>query len=465
MVEHTKTDMDIMFQCDLVDLLSHLEEINGRGKSIILLIDELNKIGVPLDVETSAFLTKNFLDTEGRYLIFSSHIQFNVDSLWGGPSASLWGGPSASLWGGPSARTVLFAPSGRTIKTLPLPFCTDRTILQNMLDGNNVTDLKITLSVGIPSLLFLMCRPNGIEMTFKERFYDVVRNYLGPRNCHAEQEYIREHRTTLLRGFLSTVVHGARCGGFFEAFSTPVLVPQTVVPANQQLLRFPLPYIPIILQFLGENEGYELYESLRASAESTESGKDWELVIAFSIYIRSLEARYCTPMAGDKSLKGPFEIATNGVEDVKVFTIPDDITTVDAALALIKDTTEEAKTVYIFQLGYAEFPDFDGFVSYRALKRTRDDAPTIHGYQCKLTRGYPAHAVDTRNIARGWFLRGGNTVNTPGRDGWVFPTVDWMQTNLLGFGLRVLHPLEWGSLPNSNGLTDRQQGGMYNICK
>jgi hypothetical protein len=135
-VESTNTDTDYLFQCDLPDLLHRLNEINGKGKTIILLIDELNKMGVPLDPDTSSFLTKTFLDKKGRYLIFSSHVQFYVDDSVDTPGA---------------ANNMLSSPSGRTM-TLPLPFCTDRHVLENMLEGRSVTDLKTTLSVGIPSL-------------------------------------------------------------------------------------------------------------------------------------------------------------------------------------------------------------------------------------------------------------------------------------------------------------------------
>ena len=121
-----------------------------------------------------------------------------------------------------------------------------------------------------------------------------------------------------------------------------------------------------------------------------------------------------------------------------------------AAVEFIKEATQEAKTIYIFQLAYSRFPDFDGFVSYRTLSQPMGQgglgAPTIHGYQRKLTREYPRHAVDTHNIARGWFLRGGKTVNTNVCDGWEFPSVDQINLNLLDFELHLLHPLFWGTV-------------------
>lgn len=262
MVEPTKTDTDYLFHCESVDLLDRLNEINELGKSVVLLIDELNKIGVPLDADTSSFLTKNFLDKKGRYLIFSSHVQFHVDH------------PS----GAAGAANVLTSPSGRTIKTLPLPFCTDRSILEDMLGGSSVTDLKITLSVGIPSLLFIMSRPTRKEMSFQQRFDDVAEKFLRTgRGGQVEQEFVSAHRERLLYDFLTTIIHGTRGGAFFEGFSTPV---STIfaTPVDQRRLRFPLPYIPIILQFLCEDDATGLYESLRASAENVETGRDWEMV-------------------------------------------------------------------------------------------------------------------------------------------------------------------------------------------
>lgn len=419
------TDRDTLFQCEEADLLRYLQEINEQGRAVILLIDELNKMGVPLDPDTSAFLTKHFLDKKGRFLIFSSHVQFHVDSSVPGTH-------------------VLTSPSGRTIKTLPLPFCTDRDELQRMLQ-DSVTDLKITLAVGIPSLLYVMSKPSRKEMTFQQRFDEVMSRYLGGgRGSHVEKVYVANNRATLLDDFLSAVIHGGQGGAFFEGFSTPV---------NQQRLRFPLPYIPIILQFLGENDGVALYDSLKASAETVETGRDWELVVAFSIYIRSLAAKHCKLTAGGELSSGPFNIATSGVDDVRVITIPSEVTDIAQAVTYIQESTQEAKTVYLFLLAYSRFPDFDGFVSYRSLKRLagQERAPTIHGFQCKLSRGYPRHSVDIQHIARGWFLRGGTTIKTPDSRGWTYPTEEEIDTNLLGFGLRLLHPMSWGFVPDADG--------------
>eukprot|EP00981_Chlorochromonas_danica_P012140 scaffold4530_cov163-Ochromonas_danica.AAC.2 len=284
-------------------------------------------------------------------------------------------------------------------------------------------------------------------MTFQERFDDVVSRQLGGggRGSHVEKVYLASNRATLLDVFLSAVIHGSHCGAFFEVFSTPV--------NPQERLRFPLPYIPIILQFLGENDGVALYDSLMASAETVETGRDWELVVVFSIYIRSLAAKHCKLTAGGDLSRGPFNIATNGVDDVRVITIPSEVTDIVQAVTYIQESTQEAKTVYLFLLAYSRFPDFDGFVSYRSLKRLagQQKAPTIHGFQCKLSRGHPRHSVDIQHIARRWFIRGRTTIKTPDSRGWTYPTEEEINTNLLGFGLRLLHPMSWGFVPDADG--------------
>jgi hypothetical protein len=339
MVEPDHTDRDTLFYCDETDLLDHLQAINESGKAIVLLIDELNKMGVPLlDAETSSFLTKYFLDKRGRYLMFSSHVQFQVDFSLADPAVS--------------ASSMVTSSSGRTIHTLPLPFCNDAETLNVMLGGGqSVTDLQITLAAGIPSLLYIMQKGNDDkEMTFKQRFDDVINRHLISKNM-MRHSFVASKRNELLDEFLLSIVNGGCVGSFFEAFTTPF----------KGGLLFPPPYIPIILQFLGESAGVSLFKSLEVSAETVETGRDWELVVTFSIYIRSLVAKYCSSVSA-KLLRGPFEIASDGVEDVQIIAIGANITTIADAIAFIQRKTENAKTIYIFQLAYSKFPDYDGFV-------------------------------------------------------------------------------------------------------
>ncbi len=74
-------EKDNQFRCEVLDLQKQLQEINQQDKSVILLVDELNKLGIPLDIEVSKFLIDNFLDQKGRYLILSSHVLYHIDGV------------------------------------------------------------------------------------------------------------------------------------------------------------------------------------------------------------------------------------------------------------------------------------------------------------------------------------------------------------------------------------------------
>lgn len=417
MVEHHATDRDDLFVCNEVALLQRLLEINNQNKTVILLVDELNKMGVPLGLDTSAFLTTNFLDKKGRYLIFSSHVQFPIDSFQASPAMT--------------------SSSGREMRVLPLPFCTERQVLQSMIDGS-VTDLQITLTVGIPSLLYVMCKLDRTEMSFEQRFEQIMSYRLNaPRRSIIQNDFIAKNKEIMLADFLQTVVYGGQVASqWLQCFTT----------SYEGSMMFPLPYIPVILRFFGESDAFRLYESLKVSAETVENGRDWELVVVLSLYLRSLAAKYCKVSKG-KAHAGAFKIATHEVNDVKVVTIPPEVVDVAAAVQHITEETRKAKTIYIFQLAYSKFPDFDGFVSYRSSKKHGRDqeqqAPIIHGFQCKLSRGYYRNPVDTKLIAKGWFIRGGTTVATPDKeDGWTYPTEEYIRNTILGFGLRPLHPVD-----------------------
>lgn len=92
----------MQFQCEANDLLHHLQDIYNQGRTVVLLIDELDRLGRPIDAVS--FLIKHSLDKQGRYLIFSSHSQFPMSCL---------------------------SSSSRAKVSLPLPFCTDSSMLQN----------------------------------------------------------------------------------------------------------------------------------------------------------------------------------------------------------------------------------------------------------------------------------------------------------------------------------------------
>jgi hypothetical protein len=69
------------FQFEKSEVLEHLAQSAG-GRSIVLIIDELNSLRTPPIGNTGAFLLrKEFLDKCGRYLVFSTHVEMNLDSV------------------------------------------------------------------------------------------------------------------------------------------------------------------------------------------------------------------------------------------------------------------------------------------------------------------------------------------------------------------------------------------------
>ena len=64
--------------CDHRKLLEHID-VTSEGKMVVLLIDELNQSGVPLDPETCMFLKDHFLDASS---IIGSVIIKHMQRTW-----------------------------------------------------------------------------------------------------------------------------------------------------------------------------------------------------------------------------------------------------------------------------------------------------------------------------------------------------------------------------------------------
>lgn len=105
------------FVCRKRDLLLRLTELSAlHAKPFVLVIDELNGMGVPINGQAADFLKQHFLDEAGRYLIFSSHIMVSLATLSHVASTRDW-------------------PSDRYIRMLHLPFCLDKRAIREMGDA------------------------------------------------------------------------------------------------------------------------------------------------------------------------------------------------------------------------------------------------------------------------------------------------------------------------------------------
>jgi hypothetical protein len=64
--------------CNQQYLLKYISD-NCNNRKIVLLIDELNVLGVPLDNATSVMLKEHFLDKTGYFLVFSTHVALDLE--------------------------------------------------------------------------------------------------------------------------------------------------------------------------------------------------------------------------------------------------------------------------------------------------------------------------------------------------------------------------------------------------
>jgi hypothetical protein len=121
-------------ECDEAELDAHIGEI-----PTVLLIDELNVLGVPLDIEAGLLLRRMFLDKANRYLVFTTHVPMNVDM------------PASSVMGS----SLALPSSDRGCHVVSLPTCMNEMELQRMGDDcSGLTHAEVAYYGGIPSLVY-----------------------------------------------------------------------------------------------------------------------------------------------------------------------------------------------------------------------------------------------------------------------------------------------------------------------
>jgi hypothetical protein len=78
-LEPLTADESVLVTCNKNALLKYISE-KTVGMKVVLLIDELDVLGTPVDVEVSFFLKREFLDKANRYLVFTSRVPLNLDA-------------------------------------------------------------------------------------------------------------------------------------------------------------------------------------------------------------------------------------------------------------------------------------------------------------------------------------------------------------------------------------------------
>jgi len=216
-------------------------------------------LSFPIDEEAAKFLSLNFLDPEGRYLVFTSHVFLSLDADTYNKSSSHRGFIS--------------------IENLPISFDV-KELRKIHACTQTVTPAEVALYGGIPSLIFSVkeeARLMFIENRVSTAITTFSRTYDG-----------------LLLCFLREVMSGKK--SVRDPTSLPsVAIFEQFASLNTDLnIRWPLCYIAEILKRFESCSSLTLIESylnLTTHSSTTNSSKDWELIIQFAIILQCIIAR------------------------------------------------------------------------------------------------------------------------------------------------------------------------------
>ncbi len=375
----------------------------------MLLIDELNNLGVPVDPRASDLLMR-ILDRSGYFVVFTSHVPMTV-----------------SAGGAGLAKNYVVPASDRAVITVPLPFCTDVSTLSRMFSNREphlqVTPSEVSMYLGIPSLIYVTKRHNEDP----------------PAARFARQRITveKEEALKVLQSFVSEVLTGQQDP--HERSTRFYLFGQ--MPQEVQI-QWPICYIACILDMPVFNLCLDMQGTvnrLAVQAERTESGLDWEMVVQIAILLQSLNAKVNRSRG-----RGPFGIVDDGqCECVTTREFPVTVITVEAANAYIKDELAACNpgTILVATSKYGKFPDYDGMVAYKRQNGT----VRKFGVQAKLGRAYPkrevADCLEAGFLVRGWAP---TTSNAKGK--WKYCGEEVMKA-LVGSSLAPLIPNTWPAVP------------------
>ena len=389
--------------CDVDELMTFL---CSQGVKIALLVDELNALGTPLDADASRILKDIFLDPIDRYLIFTTHVPFSLDSK-------------------------------RKCKYSLLAVETDFRYYQAMANVcENVTPMEIAYFGGVPSLVY--CARQYDELGPDERFLDFIAAEFKDINFNDEMHQF------MFYNFVQAFILGERPHGLerFDRFSSVVVV------GNDRRHYWPPCYMLCISNLFTENAFAralkDCLQNLKLYSRIVETGLDWQILIEIAAMLNCCSAQ---KFGGS----GPFGICEglSKPHTVDLFAIPANVTRVDTAVHEIRRRLRSSTVpiIGVYTSTYAKFPKYDGFVGY--YDPVIPDTFRVFGYQAKLSRAYPKGAVDGDLVNVGFLMRGHAPVTENEKRGWKYLSISELYT-FLGFSLSFLYPAELLRLPPLN---------------
>lgn len=404
--------------CDENTLLQYIDE-SREGKAVVLLIDELNMLGAPLDDDASTFLKQNFLDPINRALVFTSHVVVDLDYFIKG-----------------------FSPRG--LYVVPMPFCKDMKQLKQMAPHcATLTPPQAVIYGYIPSMIYSFLNPSSyisLESVFNDAAFNLV-------------EVSEDDRQLALGAFVQQCLGGTviqqddNCRKqwlgivrHFDRFGSVLA---------KTKIQFPIGYIAHILdslQLINHVKITDWFRQLLTYSATVHSGKDWEIIIQFAVLLRCADV--C--MNGYKALSSPVHFFDNrdlisaGKIVLRSEVIPDDVQSVKAARKwfLGQGAVYTVPTLLIATPCDSKFPAYDMFIAlYSPLKK----APQVVALQCKAGESYPdrkkMHVPDW--IEKAFLIQGREPADLDKQScapkKWVYLSAAQVE-DFLGYSLAPLYP-------------------------
>eukprot|EP01040_Poterioochromonas_malhamensis_P011807 gene11807-12882_t len=349
-------------------VLDHINaEIEKLQKPFVLLIDELNHLGEPVEYEASRLLKSKFLDPMGRFLVFSSHVVLDLNVRQ------------------PGLGSYLTVESPRDYFTVSLPVSSSLKEIQDMDEiCESITPAEMALYLGIPSLLYsLRVRQinaanrvnlimNRVKQIPKKKLLSMFVDQLLDGTVHEEEPVLAKLQT------LSTVEEVGKA-------------------------RFPLCFVGEILKRLSPTDSLVVYriktiieEELPVFAQRHGGGVEWELVVELGILFNMLKSEL-------KSTDHPL-IHGVVIKESKVLTLRTDISNPEQAKEVMdaKMNSMAKGTLVFFRPSAVKFEKYDGFL---AFKETTTGKAIYVSVQMKAGREIPKSHVEEW-IDRFYLIRG-----------------------------------------------------------
>jgi len=384
------------------------------GDNVVLLLDELNNLGVPLDGKATALLREMFLDRAGRFLVFTSHFPVSIE---------------ANLRASDFLGKVVYKVHSnfRGVSSVDMSQAMTLSELQNMsVTCESLTEEGAAWLGYIPSLVFCTMNDTGENgvVTPSAQFKQLNIIVESGKKLEVLQRFVKE----LLIGQRDPVV--AQYYGDLTSVGADLRVSYPLCFVMEIFIQ--LCICEAVVQLVG------ILNKLKSHISSKNSGLAWECTVKVAIILWMLTAHWCGG-------QGPFYLVPAGTYPELAFrTLPDECDTLEDAQHRMENIIKEYYTptlIYVVSAN-ARYPEVEGFIVYTSGIST--SAKTM-GFQMKTADVKPRNNLDKRILNGGAVLiRGRALAKLPRepKDGWIYMTSEQVR-DFLGISLLLAMPCEW----------------------